>query len=202
MVGSSKGHGWLGGEHFACSMRSTRSGTRSSFFGSITAGTCTADVEPGGRGDASQDRGHADLGGAGGASDLAISVASGAGVATPASGRVSVGHDGGVALRTSVVAAGCLTLGAVGGYFADAVLFADPIEPVRVSQFYGTVQSHEGDRLCIRGDERVRCGRLRLRPEDQIAPVGSPARGGYAVVPSDSSDLPEPSWLWVSQLSP
>lgn len=100
-----------------------------------------------------------------------------------------------------LIAASFLVVGAIGGYVVAVLVLADPIAPVRVSQFYGTVESHEGDTLCMRAGDRVRCARLRLRPEDRIPPVGSHARGGYAEIPSDSSDPREPSWLWVSKLA-
>src|SRR4051794_36831875 len=91
-----------------------------------------------------------------------------------------------------------ITLGAAG---TTLITDGGPIPPTRVRQVYGQVSSHTGDRLCIVSDRMAVCGRLRTRPEDPVAGIGEQARGGYAHVPSDSSDVPEPSWLWVTPMA-
>ncbi len=92
-----------------------------------------------------------------------------------------------------------LTIGVVVGNWDE--LFQIP--PVNVSQYYGVAQGTDSKgRFCINNSEEgVRCAVLRL-PEGADPPEeGYPVRGGYAELPSDTSDLPEPSWLWVTLLS-
>lgn len=94
-----------------------------------------------------------------------------------------------------------LLVGVALGVLGTLISAHEPIQPIHFHQFYGIVESLDGDRLCIRGEGELRCARLRSRPEDRIAPVGQPARGGYAEIPSDSSDPREPPWLWVTEIA-
>jgi hypothetical protein len=79
----------------------------------------------------------------------------------------------------------------------------DSIEPIRVSTFYGTARGLNGDgRYCIDDeDDGVVCAVLRVDEDLPMPRNGELARGGIGDLPSDSSDLPESSWLWVTPMA-
>jgi hypothetical protein len=103
---------------------------------------------------------------------------------------------GRVAAVVLLVAAGTMA----GVFYAD---HRDPIEPVRVSQFYGeSAGMNERGQYCIESEsDGRRCAIPRLRDGAEVPPTGSPVRGGFGRIPSDTSDLPEPSWLWLTRLA-
>jgi hypothetical protein len=99
-----------------------------------------------------------------------------------------------------VLAAGLIGVGYVGGQSRAGAF--DPIEPVRVRQYYG-VAVDEGDdhEYCVdNSSSGVVCAVPRVEAEARLPPIGSPVRGGLAALPNDASDLPEPSWLWLTTL--
>jgi hypothetical protein len=99
-----------------------------------------------------------------------------------------------------ILAAGFMGVGYVGGQSGAGAF--DPIEPVRVRQYYG-VAVDEGDDggYCVDNSSTgVECAVPRLEDGARLPPIGSPVRGGLAALPSDTSDRPEPSWLWLTTL--
>jgi hypothetical protein len=93
-----------------------------------------------------------------------------------------------------------LTIGfGVGWIFSRST----PIPLVEITQQYGTLKvGKDAEHRCVerKDDRAVVCGRLRLPPDARVPELGVPVRGGYAEVPSDSSDGPEPSFLWMTQM--
>lgn len=116
-------------------------------------------------------------------------------------------HNGGrYARRRSrlvVVAVGLLVMLGLGAAFGLGWTFAlsTPIPLVEITQQNGTLRAgSDVDHRCIeRPDHTMLCGRLRLSSIARTPDLGVPIRGGYADVPSDSSEGPEPSWLWLTQ---
>lgn len=111
-------------------------------------------------------------------------------------------------MRTAARIAGLVLVGLVlvGVGIVGGIVYVDErdaIDPVPISQFYGvSAGTDEQGRYCIDSEsDGRRCALLRLRDGDEIPPAGGPIRGGYSLLPSDSSDPPEPSWIWLTPLA-
>jgi hypothetical protein len=111
-------------------------------------------------------------------------------------------------MRTRARIAGWLTLalalliiGVGAGVFYAT--HRDAIQPVRVSQYYGVALGmNEQGEFCIKNSTTgERCGIPRLAAGAKPPPNGAPVSGGFARIPRDSSDLPAPSWLWLTELA-
>ena len=93
------------------------------------------------------------------------------------------------------------------GAFTLGVIVEDAFEPPSIEwrQYYGVARGMDSEgRFCIdNSKEGLRCAvpRLEGNPRFLLPEEGSAVRGGYAELPSDTSDLPEPSWLWVTKLA-
>ena len=93
---------------------------------------------------------------------------------------------------------------AVGWYIgAENAGGFDPIEPARIQQFYGVARGENDDgEYCIENSSAgLRCAALRLENGSDLPVEGSPVRGGLTRLPSDSSDLPRDTWIWVTALA-
>ena len=84
-----------------------------------------------------------------------------------------------------------------------ATYLRDTIQPVRVRQYDGVALGmNDKGEFCINNSTTgQRCGIPRLAAGAKPPPNGTPVVGGFARIPSDSSDLPAPSWLWLTELA-